>query len=383
MSLATRCTDCGTVFRVVQDQLKVSEGWVRCGRCSAVFNAQEHLFELGAMPPAAVSPPPPSTAQDPKSQAAPQDVAAEPRPAEPIGHDRSSLAAMGVVAAHEAPLPMQAHLPMAPMPPAPAPPVRHEAPVHDPILDMAPPPDGFRQEPAFDVDMPPPPSVEALQADPHEFPPQSDEQPGVVVAVGEASEAPHAAVDDPGTVQIDADDADRSGPTPSFLQTGKAGGAFWRRPAVHGGLVAAAVLLSLAAMLQSAVAWRDTLAAHVPALQPALQSLCDGLGCRIAPPRRIDRLSVDASGLTRIEGSPLHRLSVTLRNRAETAVLAPALDLTLSDAQGKLISRRVLQATDFGLTTVAIDAGAELPLQALLSTGDRRIAGYTVELFYP
>jgi predicted Zn finger-like uncharacterized protein len=41
MSLATRCTDCNTVFRVVQDQLKVSEGWVRCGRCDAVFNALE------------------------------------------------------------------------------------------------------------------------------------------------------------------------------------------------------------------------------------------------------------------------------------------------------------------------------------------------------
>src|SRR5678816_123447 len=47
MSLATRCTSCGTVFRVVQDQLKVSEGWVRCGRCDAVFNALEGLFDLG------------------------------------------------------------------------------------------------------------------------------------------------------------------------------------------------------------------------------------------------------------------------------------------------------------------------------------------------
>ena len=33
------------VFHVVQDQLKVSEGWVRCGRCGEVFNALEHLFE--------------------------------------------------------------------------------------------------------------------------------------------------------------------------------------------------------------------------------------------------------------------------------------------------------------------------------------------------
>jgi predicted Zn finger-like uncharacterized protein len=46
MSMATRCTACGTVFRVVQDQLKVSEGWVRCGRCDQVFNAIEGLFDL-------------------------------------------------------------------------------------------------------------------------------------------------------------------------------------------------------------------------------------------------------------------------------------------------------------------------------------------------
>ena len=46
MSLATRCTSCGTIFRVVQDQLKVSEGWVRCGRCEQTFNALEGLFDL-------------------------------------------------------------------------------------------------------------------------------------------------------------------------------------------------------------------------------------------------------------------------------------------------------------------------------------------------
>ncbi len=52
MSLATRCTSCATAFRVVQDQLKVSEGWVRCGRCDAVFNALEGLFDLGRDAPA-------------------------------------------------------------------------------------------------------------------------------------------------------------------------------------------------------------------------------------------------------------------------------------------------------------------------------------------
>lgn len=51
MSLATRCTACGTVFRVVQDQLRMSSGWVRCGRCSEVFNALESLVDLGAPEP--------------------------------------------------------------------------------------------------------------------------------------------------------------------------------------------------------------------------------------------------------------------------------------------------------------------------------------------
>lgn len=46
MSLATRCTSCSTVFRVVQDQLRVSSGWVRCGRCGEVFNAIESLVDL-------------------------------------------------------------------------------------------------------------------------------------------------------------------------------------------------------------------------------------------------------------------------------------------------------------------------------------------------
>jgi len=56
MTLAARCPSCGTVFRVVQDQLRVSEGWVRCGRCAEVFNAIDGLVELDSD--AAAKPPP-------------------------------------------------------------------------------------------------------------------------------------------------------------------------------------------------------------------------------------------------------------------------------------------------------------------------------------
>src|SRR5512139_594699 len=79
MSLATRCTSCGTVFRVVQDQLKVSEGWVRCGRCNEVFNALEGLFDLERESPSEL--PAPSIA---RQAAAPP---AEAEPEEPQEYD--------------------------------------------------------------------------------------------------------------------------------------------------------------------------------------------------------------------------------------------------------------------------------------------------------
>ncbi len=54
MSLVTRCPACTTTFKVVRDQLRISDGWVRCGRCSHVFDATLDLHEApdGVLPPA-------------------------------------------------------------------------------------------------------------------------------------------------------------------------------------------------------------------------------------------------------------------------------------------------------------------------------------------
>ncbi len=41
----TQCPDCGTVFRVTADALRAAQGDVRCGVCSASFNALENLSE--------------------------------------------------------------------------------------------------------------------------------------------------------------------------------------------------------------------------------------------------------------------------------------------------------------------------------------------------
>ncbi len=44
MSLITQCPACQTLFKVVADQLQVSQGWVRCGQCQNVFDANVHLY---------------------------------------------------------------------------------------------------------------------------------------------------------------------------------------------------------------------------------------------------------------------------------------------------------------------------------------------------
>mgnify|MGYP003494274903 CR=1 FL=1 len=48
--MLTRCPTCSTAFRVTSEQLKARAGKVRCGHCSAVFNALETLEDA---PPAA------------------------------------------------------------------------------------------------------------------------------------------------------------------------------------------------------------------------------------------------------------------------------------------------------------------------------------------
>ena len=50
MSQITRCPACATSFKVVADQLRISQGWVRCGQCKEVFDASAHLLPATPAP---------------------------------------------------------------------------------------------------------------------------------------------------------------------------------------------------------------------------------------------------------------------------------------------------------------------------------------------
>ena len=107
------------------------------------------------------------------------------------------------------------------------------------------------------------------------------------------------------------------------------------------------------------------------------------LDCRVEAPRYIDALNVDSSGLVRLPGSALYKLSLVVQNKAPMRVRMPAVDLALTDLQGQTTVRRVLTAGELGQSADSVPAGGEVTLQATLELGERRIAGYTIELFYP
>jgi hypothetical protein len=157
----------------------------------------------------------------------------------------------------------------------------------------------------------------------------------------------------------------------------------WRRPWVRTLLALAALGLSGLLAAQLLVLQRDSVVAQWPGLRSLVQSLCAPVDCRIEPLRRIDLLGVDSSGLTRIDDGPVYRLVLVLRNRGDTPLLMPSIDLSLSDAAGALVTRRMLTAADLGTARNTIAAGQEMPLQALLMSADRVLTGYTIEIFYP
>jgi predicted Zn finger-like uncharacterized protein len=342
MSLATRCTACGTVFRVVQDQLKISEGWVRCGRCKEVFNALEGLFDLDREAPPQWEPPPPlpTPGMTTVDVQLPDDEVPAAPPLQPAVEAAASKAQVQPAAVVP--------------PPAPPPPV---APTPAPA-------------PALSVERalaPPPPATEAPE-------------------FADAGFAPSEAASTSTPSAIWAPSADEEHPVaPNFLREAERR-ARWESPRARVALAVLAFLLLVALALQGAYQYRDIIAAHWPQTRPLLVEACAWLDCSVGPLRRIEEIAVESTALTYAgPGAPPDalRLSVALRSRSAMPLAMPTIDLSLTDINGELVARRALSAADFRSPTTTLAPGAESNLQLLLTVDGRRVAGYTVEIFYP
>ena len=314
--LATRCSACGTVFRVVPDQLRVSEGWVRCGRCAQVFNALESLVDL------------------------------------------------------ETGMPRRSGVGLAPL-----------------VDDESPDADFEFAQPAAKPGAPPlPPQAPAPPPAPPPAPAMRAGRPEEAAAQYTADDTQSLTA--PLDTEAEGDGELQAADKPSFVRNAERAER-WRSPRVRLALLVLAVLGALGLAAQVGIEYRDLLAARLPALRPLIAQACARLGCEVGSARAIESLSVESSGLVRVERSSLYRLQVTLRNRAGIELAVPALDVTLTDSQGELIARKVLRLADLGAPQATIGAGRELSVQATLQAAAgsdavaQPIAGYTIDLFYP
>jgi len=370
MSLITRCPTCGTMFRVVTDQLKVSQGWVRCGHCAEVFDGSAHLLldETVALPPSALTPddvPEPGQSLQPddaQASEAPDDAQSEP--AEPDWAPARSFA--------------------------------DRVPLIQPRSGTD---DG--QVNAGDFD---PASWKQAQRkrQQRETLPVPEPEPASSLPVSPSPDrstlAPEASVDESGfepsgvaDSQVPEFDAAQE---VSFVRDARRK-AFWKRPLIRWTLGLLSLLLLSTLILQWVLQQRDSLAALEPRLAPLLQTLCAHLRCEVRPPRHIESLVIDSSSFNKI-GPDAYRLSFTLKNTGAVTLEMPALEVTLTDTQDQALVRRVLAPAQFGASTNMLAAHSELAGVVTMKVsggGDTaaplqppaplRVAGYRILAFYP
>jgi len=383
MSQTTCCPACATMFKVIADQLKVAQGWVRCGQCGEVFEASLHLVPdnvgtAGALGTGGQRPtdqtalPSPPLADHvaglpPESMALPASVPfVAPDPSEEtlgvwarggdFPGDVAEAASIQLAAEPEirsvSSTPLAAEKRLIQAYPA----------EFEPVAALA-GSDG-RNDPVL--------SVYNLK--------RSDSTPQATGPEFQASPAQH--------------DQDAF-PEVAFVREAQRK-AFWKLPVVRILLGVICLVLALALMLQWVVRQKDVLAAQAPRLAPLLQLMCRPLGCEVRPLRRIESLVIENSSFSRT-GPDTYRLSFTLKNAGDADLEIPALELTLTDSQDQAVVRRVVMPAEFGATATTLTAYSKLPGTLTLNVagaggesdapptqaGFLSVAGYRILAFYP
>lgn len=348
MSLITRCPACQTLFKVVPDQLRISEGWVRCGRCSEIFDASQELLPDAAPEHAAVSPRPedaPVQAPGALDSALPLEPQS---PLEAVTHEVTDTTSPETAVAD--------HLAMAQEEPASAPlpePGSEGGPISeaDALLEPVLLPQGLMAPASASFD------------------PQSLSQPFTEVAVASDTQTELAAPPEEA----------------SFLGRDQ-GKSFWQRRLVRVLMLVFSVLLLLLLAGQMVFQERDRIVALQPGLKPWMHVFCQALDCSLSPLRQSEAIVIESSTFTKIR-SDAYQLNFTLRNKSGTTVAMPSLELTLTDTQDQAVVRKVFAPESFGAKVDSLAANAELAGSLAVSfrgtEATDKVAGYRLLVFYP
>lgn len=395
MSQITRCPFCRTSFKVVADQLRISDGWVRCGQCKQVFDASQHLHVLEPAPllpdlpledlrppPTPGAPPAPQVWSSGRARSA-EVAAAEPEvgfeekrapepptrliPVPPVGWEVPRPAVPPFLVADEPRSALQAGLPQEPLA---LPSLR----LNEAVLAGSEP-----ENPSAEAD----PSENAISPDSNKDAPELETETAALTPKDGAEEVPSQ----PSTPRSEAPEVQRMGEAlaePEFVKAARRN-AFWRRPAVRAAMWLAIVALTGLLALQVAVRERDVLAARYPSVQPWLADLCDSFHCKVQAPRRISAVVIDSSSFIKERGdATTYQLQVSLKNTSAAVVAMPALELSLTDAQDQVVLRRVLLPRDVAAPAELVAGGVwSGVLAARVALNASQVAGYRLLAFYP
>lgn len=344
MSLITRCTACQTMFKVVPDQLRISEGWARCGQCGEVFDASQALIPDTSAIDAAVATgdsPIPVPDNDAGLHHSPVPVPRAPLVAE------TDTAAAASLAAPDTATPL-------------APPVAHPP---NPESLPAVPLDATKE----------PPWIESARSGP---------SPRVASPTPVSEQEPPAANAGTG---FEPTKASEDMPDVSFMRYGDKPSP-WRKPVVR------VLLLLLLLGLVAALAFqflrheRDRIATMEPSTRPLLTALCAWSRCELAAMRQIESIVIDSSSFSRVRGEN-YRLAFSLKNNAALDLAMPSVELALTDAQDQAVVRRIIQPAEFGAASRVLAASSDwssaLSLNVKAAANVDRIAGYRLLAFYP
>jgi predicted Zn finger-like uncharacterized protein len=351
MALATRCPNCHALFRVAADQLKLRGGLVRCGACGHVFDATGTLSYIDD-----------ATLSAPASSEAPAvgAVIAAIRRAETTASE--SLSAQGVALPPAAPTAVQTDTDV-------------PSPTEESVAELP-------SEVAAAV----PADASARQLLPAAGPPGIPEESGDGAAASRIEEE-HAGAEQ----SAESAFADQAPPvaepaTPEFLR--QADAETKRRRSVLFGI--GALLLAIVLLAQFAAAFRAEILAKLPQSRPALAGLCKVFRCTVGWPARGELLAVVGSELQALPDTGAFELTAVVRNRGNTTLALPAIELTLSDTLNRTVARRVFAPSDYLAGEVdpqarllaGLEAGADLTVRIAFEARGVNAAGFVVYPFY-
>ena len=326
MALITRCPVCGTLFKVVPDQLRISEGWVRCGQCAEVFDASGDLQQ---------------------SNAEHQGV----QPLAPLPDVPPELTVPASVL-EWMPEPLEATTPV------------------EPILEPASLPEPVQELPALETEPVPVPIPEPEGSEPLE---------ALVAPIGEDAPDSLPVLEAEPVFSANAENYSftREPPVQTMVS----------RPVLRGLWVAAAVLLAATLGLQGVVYGRDSMAATWPETKPLMQAMCAHMGCSVQALRQIEAIVIDSSALSALQNEDAYRLNLVLKNQAKLDLAMPAIEFVLTDIDEQTLFRRVLTPAELGAASRVLFAGREwatsVDLRVIDNPNKGRIVGYRLLAFYP